>query len=591
MMKLKLHWKLTWIFCSAVIAGLLAGYFYLTAHLKTYLEKNLSNNLKHQLLLTKSFLETNWLDKADLAEANRLAHHIGEDLGLRATIMRMDGQVIGDTDLTDAELLQLENHGSRPEVREAVQTGYGTSKRFSYTLKRYLLYVAIPFGQAQAVGILRFAIPLSEIEMLETKLRQIVIVALGLVFLLSLGFTFLIARFVSRPLTQMIKIAQAMSLGDFSVKPSIRSDDEIGDLAKALTRMSDDIKDKITAIRQESARLDAVLSSMLEGVIVTDARYTVILMNPSIRKLFLIDGNPEARGLFEVVRDAGVQNIADRILKSREALVSAEIFIPHGEGKTLRVNAAAVLRNGVLEGAVLVFHDITELRRLEKIRQDFVANVSHELRTPISSIKGYAETLLDGAIEDKNNARDFIQIIYQDSERLARLIADLLDLSKIESGKMNMVLMPIDLKPIIQRTIGVLKKSIAQKQLAVDLNIPVDLPKVKADEGRLAQVFLNLLDNAVKFTPEGGALKISARIYEKYAQVDIADTGIGIAPEDLPRIFERFYRVDKAHSRELGGTGLGLSIVKHIILAHEGQVWVESQPGRGTIFSFTLPIV
>jgi two-component system phosphate regulon sensor histidine kinase PhoR len=249
-----------------------------------------------------------------------------------------------------------------------------------------------------------------------------------------------------------------------------------------------------------------------------------------------------------------------------------------------------IIRNDRFDGAILVFHDITELRRLEKIRQDFVANVSHELRTPISSIKGYAETLLEGALEDKDNAKEFISIIYQDSNRLANLINDLLDLSKIESGKMKMNFIPLDPVSLIKRAVTVIENQAKAKSIALKLDFASDLPKIKADETRFSQVMINILDNAIKYSSEGGSATISAKVVNNALQIDISDTGIGISEKDLPRIFERFYRVDKARSRELGGTGLGLSIVKHIVSAHGGQVWVKSELGFGSTFSFTIPL-
>lgn len=233
---------------------------------------------------------------------------------------------------------------------------------------------------------------------------------------------------------------------------------------------------------------------------------------------------------------------------------------------------------------------ITELKLLEQIRQDFVANVSHELRTPLSNIKGYAETLLSGALEDKENAKDFLNIIYKESDRLSKLIDDLLDLSKIESGKMKMVFAPVEFKSIVARVIDILKKFATDKSISIDTNLPDNLPKLLGDENRITQALINLVDNAIKYTPSKGSVSISASSQDSFVRIDVKDTGIGIPKKDLPRIFERFYRIDKARSRELGGTGLGLSIAKHLVQAHGGEISVTSVLGKGSTFSFTIPI-
>lgn len=363
----------------------------------------------------------------------------------------------------------------------------------------------------------------------------------------------------------------------------------IKSLKLSLKEKEEKINERIEISSSEEAKLESVLSSMFEGVLVVDKDGKILIMNPSLRKIFLVNYPPERKSVLEVLRNVTIHDIIERILKGEKSLVSEEISLINPEERVLKVNSAPIVRNGNTEGAILVFHDITELRRLEKLRQDFVANVSHELRTPLTSIKGYAETLLDGALKDERNAKDFIEIIYHDSDRLAKLIDDLLDLSRIESGKLKMVLLPVDILEVIKKAFAVLAPQAKKKSITINLDSSPDLPKVLADESRLSQVVLNLLDNAIKYTPEGGKVFIFAFTKEQYVQVDIKDTGIGIPPESLPRIFERFYRVDKARSRQLGGTGLGLSIVKHIVLAHGGQVWVESELEKGSTFSFTIP--
>ncbi|MGD9015666.1 MAG: ATP-binding protein, partial [Candidatus Omnitrophota bacterium] len=284
-----------------------------------------------------------------------------------------------------------------------------------------------------------------------------------------------------------------------------------------------------------------------------------------------------------------IQEVADSVLKLKQGVISKEVSFLLLEERIFLVHATPIIRGGISEGGVLVFHDITELRRLEKIRQDFVANVSHELRTPVSSVKGYAETLLEGALKDKKNARDFLRIIHSDADRLAKLIDDLLDLSKIESGKLKMDLKSYSIKPIVKRVISGLDKQSKEKSIRIKEDIPRDIPNILADESRIAQVLLNLMDNAIKYNNEGGSITILAKEKDNFIRIEISDTGVGIPEKDLPRLFERFYRIDKARSRELGGTGLGLSIVKHIIQAHNGEVFVQSIFGKGSTFSFTIP--
>jgi two-component system phosphate regulon sensor histidine kinase PhoR len=589
-MKIRLHWKLTLIFCAAITLGLAAGYFYLESQMKSSFERELAGDIERRLLLGRELLESSLSGGKGLSGADAFAKKLGLGQKLRVTVIKSDGIVAGDSDVTREEIPNMENHLARPEVQEAAYNGLGMARRYSYTIKKYMLYMTVPFSMGESSGFLRYAIPIAYLDKAEADSRKNISAALIIVLALSIIFTFAISRIISRPLEEMAKIAKAMAKGDFSRKPSIYSQDEIGDLAQALKYMADEINDKIERIKHEGVKLDAVLSSMFEGIIVVDQKGDILLMNPSLRKLFFVDSDPEGKTPLEVIRTAGVQDMIDRILADKERLISKEIAVSRPEEKAFKVNGVPIIRDGALEGAVLVFHDITEIKKLEQIRQDFVANVSHELRTPISSIKGYSETLLDGAIDDRENTRDFVKIIYEDSNRLANLIDDLLDLSRIESGKMKMSFEPLDLKPVLARALGVLSKTIKDKKIKLNSDVPETLPKALADEKRLAQVFLNLLDNAVKYTPDGGSVNIGISQTDDHLRIDISDTGIGIPENDMPRVFERFYRVDKARSREMGGTGLGLSIVKHIVLSHNGQVWAESEPGRGSKFTFTVPV-
>jgi two-component system phosphate regulon sensor histidine kinase PhoR len=589
-MRIRIYWKLTAIFCSLTILILASVYFYINTHLKTYLEARIQDNLKKDLFLNKSLLDTELIRKINPVEADELAKRIGNNLGLRATIITPEGTVIGDSEVTKEQLLKFENHMTRPEVQDAVRKNFGQSKRFSTSTRKYMLYMAAPLGKDRLVGILRLAIPLSDLELIKSKMSKIISVTMIFAFLATLFASLLVSVMISRPLSEMSAVAKRLAGSDFSRKAIIRSNDEMGDLARALNHMADELSARVSNMSSEKTKLETILSSMFEGIMLTNDTGEILLLNPSIRKLFFIDSVPEGKRPLEVMRNNAIQDIVDRVLHENREVMTQEVAVSLPEAKTIMVNGVPIVKDNVTEGAVFVFHDITELKRLEDIRKDFVANVSHELRTPISSIKGYAETLLDGKVDNEKNVKEFMNIIYQDSNRLARLIDDLLDLSKIESGKMNMELEPLDIRPVAERSLDVLEKLAKDRTITVRLDIPANLPRVTGDHTRLLQVFLNLLDNAIKYTPAGGTVNLKAHSKDGMVQVDISDTGIGISEKNLPRIFERFYRVDKARSRELGGTGLGLSIVKHIVQAHNGQVWVQSTLGQGSTFSFTIPI-
>jgi two-component system phosphate regulon sensor histidine kinase PhoR len=384
-------------------------------------------------------------------------------------------------------------------------------------------------------------------------------------------------------------MAKSIAMGNFSRKIRVHTKDEIEDLAHAFNNMAKQIRMRIEEVTANKLRLEAILHSMFDGVMVVDNRGMILMINNTLKRMLHIEEPISGKKPIEVIRNVDIQNIVDMIIVQKKGLMSQELSLILPEEKILMIHATPVVREDETDGAVLVFHDITDLKHLEAVRRDFVANVSHELRTPLSTIKGYAETLLDGAINDPENAHEFVKIMYDDANRLALLVNDLLDLSKIESGKFTLNIEPLSLKPLVENVLSGLQKNADQKEIDVSVHIDDSLSKVKADDSRIAQVLLNLIDNAIKYTPEGGAVRIEAIEKHDCVMVDISDTGIGIPEKDLPRIFERFYRVDKGRSRKMGGTGLGLSIVKHIVQSHGGTVFVESTVGKGSTFSFTIP--
>ncbi|MBF0521750.1 MAG: PAS domain-containing protein [Candidatus Omnitrophica bacterium] len=576
------------VFITAVVLTFI--YYDLNQNLTENAYQRILSDLSRKLNVATNSLKENLPENPSFESLDTIADRLGENLDERVTIIRNDGVVLGDSKLDLSQVKGIENHLYRPEVQQALHTGFGLSRRFSSTLKVDLLYVAGLLSEKNFQGVVRLAIPLSEIALISAKLKQLLLWALLLAFALAILLSFWTSLFISKPVRELSAIAKGIAQGYFTKHSHIRTNDEIQDLSDAINEMSDQIKLRMKEVISNKSKLETVLLSMFDGLMVVDAKGQVLFINDSLKRMFHIHQDYLHQKPLEMIRNIEIQELTDKALEKKQGVESRQlaVFIP--EEKILWIHATPILKEEQNDGAVLVFHDITELRRLEKIRQDFVANVSHELRTPVSTIKGYAETLLDGALEDKENARDFVEIIHSDANRLASLINDLLDLSRIESGKLKLDFVPVDLNEMLTQVLEALSREIQKKNLTVTNYIPSNFPKVWVDQKSITQVFYNLMDNAIKYNKEGGLIKISAEEKgPRTASVTVADTGEGIPSEDVSRIFERFYRVDKARSRELGGTGLGLSIVKHIIQAHSGEVSVESQLGRGSAFSFTLP--
>ena len=522
------------------------------------------------------------------------AKELAQQAHARVTVIGKDGRVLADSATADDRIVQLENHGTRPEVIQAQQSGTGTDIRRSETTGERLLYVALPFlSDSHHSYIIRLALPLTTLDTHVADLQRILFIALAIAFFCAVLLSFLITKSLTQPLSDMAVVAQRLAAGELDQRIPIQGHDEIGTLGKTLNHMTEQLGKRIREVSEDRAQLQAMLTAMVEGVMVLDVRGIVLHTNPAFERMLVSPGHQvQGRAHWEVIRHPELNRIANQVLDTRQNLHGEIILAPSGQ--TFQVEASVAGGTGDNEAcAVLVFHDVTALRRLEQVRKDFVANVSHELRTPLTSIQGYAQALKDDVTGSPEQSSAFLDIIIKQSDRLNFLLEDLLQLSEIESGKVSFVHEPVILRSLAERAVAMMTPQAEKLSHSLTLSFPEDLPPALGDDGRLLQVLTNLLDNAIKYSPPGGHITISGQQVTDsigpQVEVIVSDTGVGIPPADRPRVFERFYRVDKARSQELGGTGLGLSIVKHIIEGHKGRVWVEGHEPRGSRFIIRLP--
>jgi len=524
----------------------------------------------------------------ELSDASSLAATLGREIKARVTIIAGDGVVLGDSEVTHRDLATLDNHAGRPEVRAALLRGEGSSVRYSETLRTDMLYVAVPLRLAvDPRAVLRLALPLSGLEAAKREFHLVLGGTLALAALLLVFLSYLLTRASARSLHAVAAIASRIGNGELGTRVPVEKGSEVGKLARVLNEMALRTEEQLGRISAEKNRLDTILRGMGEGIMVADPQGVITLVNPAFRGLFAIQDEVEGKQLIDISRHPALHHSFRDVIATRQERVE-ELQLHSPKEKTVLTHWVPLLENGVLQGVVAVFHDISDIRQLEKMRRDFVANVSHELRTPVTVIKGYAETLLGGALESKpEQAARFVGIIFAHADRLGSLIGDLLTLSQLESGTLVMESRSISLHGIAEHVNSLLEQKARDRRVSIDIDGLTDAPAVLADPGRLEQVFLNLLDNAIKYTPAGGSVTVSAHAEEDRVRIVVQDTGTGIPPRDLPRIFERFYRVDSARSRDEGGTGLGLAIVKHIVQLLGGTVSAEST-GHGSSFFVTL---
>ncbi|HEU0107859.1 MAG TPA: ATP-binding protein [Vicinamibacteria bacterium] len=572
---------------AASAAALLAVLALVRPDLRRRTVEHTRETLRAEARLMARVVERPLAEGASPGEIDALVDSTAREVSARVTIIAPDGRVLADSSLSGPELAAVENHGHRPEVVEALDGGTGSAIRRSATVDVDLLYAAVPIRhEGQIIGVARVALPLYGIEEQAREVARSVALALALAFAVAVLLAIALSAPLAGPLREMMESAHRFAAGDLSARTRISRQDEIGELARILDRSADQLQARLNELAGERARTETILSAIDSGLLAVDHRGTVILANQSLRRSLDL---PDALGrhYVEVIRHSEVGRALEAALRTGRPQ-ALEVRIHHLRRIYALQAGPFPGQEGMPHGAVLTFQDVTERRRVDEVRRDFVANASHELRTPLTSIRGFVEALEDGGLEEPPTARRFLEKIRTHADRMAALVSDLLELSRLESGERPPTWERVPPEEVVEEVVGALASLAAAKQIEVTTQL--EAPAFETDRDRLRGVLENLVENALKYTPGGGHVSVTARAVEGTVVFEVVDDGPGIGAEHLPRVFERFYRVDKARSRELGGTGLGLSIVKHLVESLGGTVAVSSERGEGSRFSVRFPV-
>jgi len=582
----RFFWKLFASFAAvAVLTGLIVGW-----QIESRLEQGLLADLQAGLRTHCRILAPFVREVFEGEHHDRLQPELErlKQSGVRITLILPDGRVVGDS---DEDPRNMDDHSSRPEVVQARQESLGSSRRFSHTVGEDMQYEALRVdGPGGILGFVRAAKPVTLIDSQLGLARRSVLLGTAAGVLAALLLGLLLSRRITQPIASMTRIARDLSAGRYDSRVHVAHADEIGILGQTLNELGAEITRRIAALSQEDAQLRAMLASMIEGVVAVDEEGRIAFINQAARALLeLGETTAEGRTLWGLAPIRELEEILERA-RTTGAHELREVELFRGGKERVFQTHASPFHGGGKGGFVLVLHDITELRRLERVRRDFVANVSHELKTPLTSIQGFVETLLSGALADPDNNVRFLQRIEANVRRLTNLVSDLLSLARIESGQLDVQRTAVDWREVLEGVLRLRETALTTKGLRLEVEGRERALRVRGDKEAMTQVLDNLIDNAIQYTSSGGLVSVRLARGEGAGLVTVEDTGIGIPAADLDRIFERFYRVDKARSRAAGGTGLGLSIVKNLVLRMEGEVRVESVEGQGSRFTVELPL-
>ena len=580
-MKLRLFHKFFFAFLTVGIAVVAMAGFLIERELRTDLTTRIDDEIA---------AEARIIALMPAGEIARHAEELAERARARLTLIDATGRVTVDSERDNRE---MDNHLDRPEIQEALLKGVGKAVRYSLTLKNDMIYVAVPLQEgSRTTGYIRLSRPLTEIALATYGMGKTVFAIMLAIVVVSLTIALLFSLKMLSPIHKMAVFAGQVRTGNISGTLRIDSRDEIGQLAECINEMVAVLQEKIRTADAEKRKLESVFSNMREGVMVLDAENRIESVNRGIEEM---TGRQHrdviGKTLLEAFRNSKLHDALERF-RVREETIYDEIGL--GDNRPVMMDVTFSAFRGETDAerkTILVFHDVTRLKKLERIRTDFVANVTHEIRTPLTAIIGFVETLQRGAVDDRGKTQEFLRTIHENAQRLNRLVDDLLILTGIELSETNFHPERLTIEGALDQALAVIADRVSERKLKLFKEIRQDLPPIRADKDSLIQVLLNILDNAVKFTPEGGTITVTASPgAEQDLIVRIADTGVGIPKGEIPRLGERFYRTDKTRSRELGGTGLGLSIVKHLMKAHQGRMVIESSLGRGTTVSLHFPI-